>query len=406
MPMPLSNAPDTALAQEWIESLDAYIRAHGLRGYDPFDVKQHPWIRAAQPHYAARKATTLLTDCFPKLSRRVLGIQPTENPKAFALVALGSFRLYQVTGNAPYLEQGLRMLDWLRAHATPGFAGLCWGYPFHVHAKGLDSPPGTPVGVISSIAGHAFLEAHALTGDIQHLNDARSVAAFMLSDLPRMDAGDGTYCFGYTPGDRRRVHNANLLVAEHLMRVWAVTQEQALHDAAHPAIAFTLQRQRDDGAWTYGEHDTSEPYEAGLLHLVDNHHTGFVLRSLHAIHQAEARPEILAAVRKGWNFYRTLFDKWGGPINEYGKWPVDIHACAEGLLCASALKGTVLGTRRMAYLTLRWPHYYLRNRRDDTPYYRKYPWFTARILFPRWGLAWMYYAMAEYLYQYVADDGE
>jgi hypothetical protein len=406
MPMPLSNAPDTALAQEWFAALDAYVKAHGLRGYDPFDVKQHPWIRAAQPHYFPRKATTLLTDLFPKLTRRVLGIQPTENPKAFALVALGSFRMYQLTEDPAYLAQGRQMLDWLLAHATPGFAGLCWGYPFHVHAKGMDTPPGTPVGVVCSIAGHAFVEGHALTGDAAYRDAAVSIATFMLRDLPRMDAGDGTICFGYTPGDRRRVHNANLLIAEHLLRVWGITKDQALYDAAQPAIAFTLQRQQPDGAWTYGEYDPAEPFEAGLLHMIDNHHTGFVLRSLNTIHVIEPRPEIKEAIRKGWTFYRTLFTPLGMPVNGYGKWPVDIHACTEGLLCASALKGMVLGTRRMAYLTLRWPHYFLRNRKDDTPYYRKYPGFTVRILFPRWGLAWMYYALAEYLYQYAADDGE
>lgn len=404
MPMTWSNAPDTALAQEWILALDRHVRAHGLAGFDPFDVKQHPWIRAAQPRFLPRKATTLATDLFPVISRRLLGIRPTENPKAFALVAAGSLRLHQVTGDAEHLDQARAMIEWLRAHATPGQPGLCWGYPFHVHAKGLDSPPGTPVGVVCAIAGQAFLLAHAVTGEDAYLDDARSIARFMLAGLPRLEADGGTHCFAYTPGDRRRVHNANLLVAEHLFRTGTATGDTALVEAALPALAYSLARQRDDGAWTYGEVDPDSPYEAGLLRLVDNHHTGFVLRSLHAIAQVHADPAIPPAVRRGWTFYKTLFTPLGMPVNEYGKWPVDIHACAEGLLCASALKDVAPGARRMAYLTLRWPHYFLRNRADDTPYYRKYPFFTSRILFPRWGLAWMHRAIAEYLHQYSGDD--
>lgn len=395
-----SNNTAVATAQEWIAVLDAWVDTHSLEGFDPFDVKQHPWIRAAQPHPFFRKATTGLCDLFPNLSRRLLGIQPTHNAKAYALVALAKLRMAQLTGEARHLDHALRCLQWLLENSAPSATGLAWGYPFDIHAKGLDTPAGTPIGVVSAIAGQSFCLAHEVTGAPEYLEHARAIGEFMLHDLPRMDGGHDTYCFAYTPTDRRRVHNANLLVAEHLFRLGALTGEPHYTDIATPALRFTLRAQREDGAWPYGEVDLTAPYEAGLLQLVDHHHTGFVLRSLHAIRHATGDDTLDAVIRKGFAFYKQhLFHPpWGMPINEYGAYPVDIHACAEAILCPSVLARDVLAARGFADLPLRWTHYFLRDRKTGLPWYRKYPRFTSRISFPRWGTAWVYYAMAEYLY--------
>lgn len=392
-----SNNPDIALAQEWWGQLDAWLETHGLEGYDPFDVKQHPWIRAAQPYYLPRRATTALCDLFPVGMRRLLRVAPTENPKAFALVSLGAMRMHQLTGGTAYLDRGLAMLDALRERATPGYAGLCWGYPFDIHAKGLDTPRDTPVAVLSAIAGEAFLLAHEITGDPCHLDAASSIAAFLLADLPRMEQDDGTVCFAYTPLDRRRVHNANLLAAAHLIRTGVKTGESPLIEAALPALRFTLDRQREDGAWPYGEYIEGEPYEAGLLSLVDHHHTGFVLRSLHDIHRVRPDSGLLKSLKKGFQFYQTLLEPSGMPLNEYGAYPVDIHGCAEAILCSSTLSAIFPPAERMAIRALRWAHWFLRNPADGAPWYRKYPWYTSKIVFPRWSAAWMYRAVAEYL---------
>lgn len=395
-----SNNTAVATAQEWIAVLDAWVDTHTLEGFDPFDVKQHPWIRAAQPHPFFRKATTGLCDLFPNLSRRLLGIQPTHNAKAYALVAMAKLRMAQLTGEQRHLEHALVCLEWLLKNPAPSATGLAWGYPFDIHAKGLDTPAGTPIGVVSAIAGQAFCLAHFVTGDTRWRDAALGIGEFMLHDLPRLDGGEGTHCFAYTPTDRRRVHNANLLVAEHLYRLSALTAEARYAEAAAPALRFTLRAQREDGAWPYGEVDPAESYEPGLLKLVDHHHTGFVLRSLKGIRDSTGDASLDGVIRHGFAFYKQhLFrPPWGMPINEYAAFPVDIHACAEAILCPSVLSGDVLAARGFADLPLRWTHYYLRDRKTGLPWYRKYPRFTSKITFTRWGTAWVYYAMAEYLY--------
>lgn len=398
MPLRLTNDRDIHLAQEWIIQLHGWLMTHGLRGYDPFDIKAHPCIRRLQHRPLLRRATTGACDAFPAVSRRLLRVRPASNPKAFALAALGHMRLYQAAHDVVHLNNGLDCLEQLEHLGVAGYAGPCWGYPFPVRAAGLDCPANTPVGVVSAIAGEAYLLAHEITGDARHLDAARGIASFLLQDLPRIACDGEAWCFGYTPLDRRRVHNANLLAVEHVMRTAERAGAADMAAEVQPALAFTLSAQREDGAWPYGAYSPGEPYDPALLALVDHHHTGFVLRSLHGIGGVSPSPEISRALRKGYTYYRKLITPAGMPVNAHGRWPVDIHACAEGILCNSVLSDAEHGAAAAAVLVMRWTHYNLRRPGDGAPWYRMYPLFKSRIVFPRWGVAWMYRALAEYLF--------
>ena len=115
-PMTPSNNPDVALSQEWLLQLDEWIESNGLKGHDPFDVKQHPWIRKVQPYTLPRRISTALCDLFPNAMRAVLGVPEEEFPKAFALTALGKLRLYELTHEEHYLEEAGANLQWLLDH--------------------------------------------------------------------------------------------------------------------------------------------------------------------------------------------------------------------------------------------------------------------------------------------------
>lgn len=400
--LPAVNQPDIAVAQHWMHDLDLLVRK-GLVGYDPFDVKAHPLLRKVQRRPLLRKASTGMCDLFPHLTRQVLGIAPTENPKAHALVAMGRLRLFAITQREEYLALARENLAWLDQHATEGFSGPCWGYPFRVYGTGVDSPPGSPVLVVSAIAGQAYLEAWRITQETAFLEAARGIAQFILQDVPRLDESDGAFCFAYTPQDRRRVHNASLLGVEHCVCTAAASGDDALAEAVMPALHFTVEAQMDDGAWPYGAWAEGEPYEPGLMALVDHHHTGFVLRSLHAIDVARPAADLGKVIDRGFAYYRKqLYGPFGMPLDAFRQYPVDIHACAESVLCPSVLSERRRTALSMATLGMRWAHWYLRRPSDGAPYYRKYKRFTSRITYPRWGTAWMYRAVAEYL---VATSG-
>ncbi|MBX7259313.1 MAG: hypothetical protein K1Y02_23325, partial [Candidatus Hydrogenedentes bacterium] len=359
--------------------------------------KQHALIRATQPYKWPRRATTLLCDVFPLATRRILRVATTENPKAFALVALGSLVSYDRSHQQADADRAVFHLRWLLEHAEQGHAGLCWGYPFNVFGKGLDTPAGTPIGVVCSIAGDAFARAYAVTKSQEYLDAVMRIAEFFLKEIPRLDCGGDLYCFGYTPHDKRRVHNANLHVVEHLYRTYSLTGDTRYVNAAEPALEFTVRSQRNDGAWTYGDWNQEEPYEKALMDVIDHHHTGFVLRSLHEIHGVTHSEHLESAVRLGYAFYRDrLFNTDGMPVTASGTYPVDIHACAEGILCPSALSTWFDDGLQTASRCLMWSAAHMRNPNTGLPYYRLYPWFASKLLCTRWGLAWMYAALSVY----------
>ena len=396
--MPPINQPDMAVGQHWMYDLDR-LAGQGFVGYDPFDIKAHPLIRSVQRRPLLRKAASGMCDLFPHLSRKVLGIAPTENPKAHALVAMGRLRLFDLTQREEYLALARENLAWLDAHVTEGFHGKCWGYPFRVFGTGVDSPPNSPVLVVSAIAGQAYLEAYRITQEPDFLETARGIAQFICEDIPRLESGGGAFCFAYTPSDHRRVHNANLLGVEHCVCTAAATGDDALAEAVLPALHFTADAQQEDGAWPYGAWSPEEPYEQELMNLVDHHHTGFVLRSLHAIESVRPEWELGKRIDRGFSYYRkNLYGHFGMPLDAFRHYPVDIHACAESVLCPSVLSERRRTVISMATLGMRWAHWYLRRRSDGAPYYRKYKRFTSRIVYPRWGTAWMYRAIAEYLW--------
>lgn len=401
MPLIPSNDPDIALAQEWLGELERWLAAHSTRGFDPFDVKAHPLLRSVQTRPFARRAGTVICDAFPHATRRWLHIQPTENPKTHALLALGRLRLHQITGDAEPLAAARDNLDWLRANGTPGWSGLCWGYPFPVYGAGVNLAAGSPVTVVSAIAGEAFLLAHALTGAEEDRAAAESIARHFLADLPRRGATERSHCFAYGPEDGRAVHNANVLAAQHLLEVAVLTDDEAMARAALKAVQFTLDAQRPDGAFPYGATLPGDQHETALMELVDHHHTGFVLRSLAAINRHAESRVIKASLKRGYDFYRGLMDKGGCPRAEHGIYPVDIHACAEAILCHATLDREFMGARQQSTLALRWAWSLMRDTRDGAPYYRKYKGFTSKMAYPRWGVAWMYRALAEYLWRVV-----
>lgn len=403
MPLIPANDPDIALAQEWLGELDAWLDAHGTIGPDPFDLKAHPRIRALQDKPLRRKASTVLGDFFPHAARKALRIAPTENPKTHALLALGRLRLHQLTGDADYLARAESHLDWLREHAG-GYRGLCWGYPFAVAGQGVELPANSPVCVVSAIAGEAFLLAHAVTGAPAHREAAVSIARHFLEDIPRLGETAGALCFAYGVEDRRAVHNANLLVAQHLLDAAVLTDGEPMARLALRAVQFTLNGQRPDGAFPYGALLPGQPYEPALMDLVDHHHTGFVLRSLNAINRHAQNKVLKDAIKRGYAFYKTLCSEGGRPHNEHATWPADIHACAEAVLCPPVLTNEMMGARKQATGALRWTWQYMRDPATGAPYYRQYRRFTSKIAYPRWGVAWMYRALAEYLWRYDRGD--
>ena len=254
------------LREVW-RKLHECCAAHEWRGHDPYDWLNSPLARLL-PGKKARQAWTQLHRRSPINFRPLVGIEPTLNPKAVALFAMGSCE--------PKL---LKLLDSLR---NPDGG---WGYPFDWQSRAFLAPRGTSNLICTAVA------AKALKCD---------VTGFVEKHLMR----DGYIT--YIAGSDTQVHNVNMIGAALLGR--------------KDCMEWSVGRQRPDGSWWYGEAENQ--------HWIDSFHTGY---NLMALQETGWFPEAARRGFEYWDrtFWRKDFAPRYCHNQDL---PFDTHCCATGIL--------------------------------------------------------------------------
>ncbi len=369
----------------------AWLENNGWAGYDPYDVRGTSLFVRLNKRRLTSAAFKIYSFLFPLAARQTLKVIPQINAKAVALIAHAYLDRYAVSRSSYDLEQAQSALNWLVEHPSNGYAGLCWGYPFDWDNRTF-IPKGTPSSVVTAIALEAFLRAHELLGEQRYLETAQSCAAFITQDLNRDEISADELCFSYTPLDHWHVHNANLFSCATLARVSQLTSDSTWDDLIRRGTRYTLNAQRPDGAWAYWG-----PPDRGI-YMVDHYHTGYVLRCLDAIRRHLEIPSLDQAVERGYQFYRQqLFTANGLPKRtESDLYPVDIHSCAEAIICLTHFGARYPDGLTLARQVADWTAAHMQAG-DGHFYYRKYPALTIRIPFVRWSQAWMLRALSSLL---------
>ncbi len=383
-----------------IRNLDQWISRNGWAGWDPYDIKSKKWVLRITAKSSGNFFYRILREGvfesfyhFPLSFRKLLGIQPRVNAKAMGLLATAYLRLFRKTGDQAFYDRAMECLDWLRHHRSPGTTGSGWGYPFDWFSSKL-VPAETPNGIVTTAVGEAFWQAWKLTGDRAWLNECINIAHFLAS-LPRHEALPGTICFSYTPLFINHVHNLNLFVAEYLIRLGKETNNQGWIDLGMQATDYTLACQRPDGSFDY-----NGPPEKPA-NFVDHYHTGFVLRMLFAIWQHTGKPAIRKALDHCFHHYHQhFFEAEGIPKLMPGrKYRIDIHSCAEALICLSTLGDLYPDSVALKENVYRWTTHNLLSRKGYFYYgilksrFTRFP-FKSKIPYLRWGQAWMMLALS------------
>jgi hypothetical protein len=202
------------------------------------------------------------------------------------------------------------------------------------------------------------------------------------------------------PGVKWRVHNANLMVAATLATVGRATGTFEWDDLVRRATDYTLAEQRADGAWYYwGPPDP-------LMHWVDHYHTGFLLRALDDLLTTTGWSDLREPLDRGYAFYtRNLFDEGHVPrLTDANRYPVDIHSCAEAILCLSQLARRYDDALVRAQAVAEWTLAHMRHP-SGYFFYRRYRWLTIKIPYMRWGQAWMMAALARLQWALLGEAG-
>jgi len=322
---------------------------------------------------------------FPINLRPILGIRKEYNPKGIGLFIWSYAKLYKATQNMELLEKIDFFLDLLESLKSKGYSGNCWGYNFDWQSRAFFLPKFTPTIVNSSFVGHALLDTYRLTAKERALETALPISKFVLRDLNRKEDSQGI-CFSYSPLDGVYVHNANLLGASLLIRLYKFLPDEELKDAALASLAYSMSHQREDGSWYYAETDYQR--------WIDSFHTGFNLQSIHYFLEEGYGLEYEEAFNKGVKFYAENFFLEGGTPKYYHDktYPLDVHSASQALVFFSRIRGYE-GLKHKIALWM------LDNMQDKEGffYYQKHRLFTNKISYIRWSQAWALHALTAYL---------
>jgi len=407
------NSNDIKKFKAFIEHLDKalfvleqWIKKQRYQGYDPYDIKGHPYIhklfsgKSVFSKYP-RHLMLQIIDRYPFLLRKGFKIGPEINPKAMGLFMTAYARLYQIHGREQFLNQGLDCAEWLLKHPSGGYPGLSWGYPFDWQSV-VFIPKETPSGVVTSVAGEGFLLLYEITGQEKFLDACLKIGEFFTQALRVTFRDNDQVCFSYTPIDDFRVHNANLFVGEFLARVGQLADKQEWIEIGRQCGNFAVSDQNPDGSLCYWAKPQQDSHSGGVCRI-DHYHTGFEIRKLYGLWKVTGDHVFQKAYQAYWDFYknnfigRDFFPKMT-PENYY---PVNIHSCAEAILLCSVLAPDHKECEEMARKFIDWTFTHMMIRHGEFRYMiKKTPFGRLKIDIPfiRWNQAWMFRALTEFRY--------
>lgn len=372
-------------------SLLAYCKRSNWAGYDPYDALNSRLFNAT-PFRDSKLCRLVLTQGLKRLPlniRPLLLIDREQNPKALALFLAAGLRLSKA--GIPNTETiAGEMITRLEALRSRGTSYWCWGYSFPWQTRTVLVPRGAPNVVCTVFVADALLDAYEETREARLLDMADSACRYMLEELYWTDA-DGTASFSYPmPGIRTKVHNANLLGAALLCRLYRHTGDAKYLEPALTLVRYSVARQKQSGAWDYGEHATQG--------WADNFHTGYNLCALRSIARNIGTGEFDTAIQRGFEFYRANFFKENGAPKYFHDrtYPIDAHCVAQSIITLLELRDLAADSIDMAEKVYSWA---MENLWDAEGYfyYQVQPVYKNRISYMRWTQAWMLLALTKLL---------
>ena len=371
-----------------IRLLEDYGQRSAWAGTDPYDgLNATRFTGLARRSALGRRVITQAVKRSPLDLRPLLGIPPTRNAAtvawAVSAYARGSFLPAELQRDR--LEEATRMLIAMR---LPDQGDPCWSYPFPIQTRVLDYPSTAPNTIATSFAGMALLDAYEVTGEPRLLELARGVARFFLREVPQTPDPPGAR-FGYLIGDASPIHNSNTHVCALLARL--VTHGDERHrEAIRAGLTWTLERQRPDGSWPYGERAD--------LEWVDNFHTGYVLDALRTCADAGVDERAEPAWRRGLEFWRAnLFGTDGTPrYYSTETYPIDAQSAAQGIQTLAIAAAHDPSCLEQAWQVFEWMNEHMR-RPDGLYYFQRRRHWINRIPHVRWAETCMYLGLVHLL---------
>lgn len=364
-------------ARDAAEELAKALQGENHLGWDPYDALSSPLLRPLARTITLRRAAIQALRRLPVNLRPLLGIPRVEHAKALALATSAHACLSSLDDGPGHREAALALAERLAAKALPTETGVGWGYEFDVQTRWGYYRRGEPNAVVTTFAGHALLDSGA--EELRPL--VLQALEFAVSEL--LVARDGKQFFAYFRGSTVPIHNANVLLAGLVAR----SAESELLPHVKGPVAFTLQRQKREGQWPYGE--------GRGLGWVDGFHTAYVLQGLAHWEQATGDADARSALERGLDFYleRLLDPDGAARASDRRRYPVDAHAAGTALAALAELTRYDERCSAAAERVLAWTLENLR-RPDGRFAFQRGRLFTNSLPYVRWSDAHMLLGLA------------
>jgi len=368
-----------------LDRTEAFIRAEGYRGYDPYDGLESPLFqlpvldRAKIPRWGFQQVLKRL----PFQIRPLLGIRKGYNPVTLALCAQALTWREMAGGTDPgdrraEVERLVNELDRLR---SPGFSGSCWGYDFPWQARYANFPAAHPTVVATGfVTNSLFIVWHhfGLERARELILDA---VPFVLRDLTRTMYGD-LFCRASAPTDNQEVLNATMKGARLLAQAVSLGGDPDWLDDARATIQYVVSRQKPNGSWPYSIGDTRS--------WADHFHTCYNLDCLHEYRELTQDQAFDEALDKGLAYYEShFFTEEGIPkYFDQSTYPIDATCCGQALITLVRFDRLKQAVRTGQWILANMSLY------QGGFKYQIHPRYENRLVYMRWSVAWIFTGLA------------
>lgn len=365
-----------------------YCRAEDWAGFDPYDALNSRMFKAL-PVLDSRLSRLVITQVLkrsPINLRGLLGIPKTQNPKGIALFLSALLKTTEL-GLSEGQDLVCSLTEKLVELRAPNKPYWCWGYSFPWQTRTVIVPRDEPNLVCTVFVANSLLDLYEQRREERSLTMAVSAAEYILNELYWTD-GSSVCGFSYPlPSRQTQVHNANLLTAALLCRIYRLTGETRFLDAALKAARYSASKQRDNGSWPYAEVQSQQ--------WIDNFHTGYNLGALLQIGRCLESDEFESCIQRGFEFYKAHFFRADGAPRYFhnSTYPVDIHCVAQSIITLLTFRESDPGNVRLARSVFQWAMKHMWNDQGFF-YYRVLRFCTIRTSYMRWSQAWMLLALS------------
>lgn len=378
--------------------LNNYVKGSDYEGIDLYDGLNSRLFRNTilYKNRYFRLALIQLCKQSPINLRKLLLVPEGFNAKAGALFLLGNLNMYKQYRKKVYRIEAEKLYAGLKDILIRTENGVGWGYNFDWQAKAFFAPEGTPNTVVSVFVGKALLEYFTVFHDSEALKLSLMVAEFLLKEMILFE-DDNALCFSYIPNEDAEVHNVNLMAASFLSSLAKYIVSPGLKNRIIKAVNYSMSDINTDGSFPYGILDHHR--------WVDNFHTAFNIESMIDVRDNLDLPDLDPVIEKVVEYYlNKLFTDEGVPkYYNNSMYPIDIHVIAETMAVFGKIKSSNIEYNKAKLTIIEHELLMLLKEFQDKKgyfYFQKNKHYWNKIPYIRWGQAWMFYGLSEFIKVY------